>query len=152
MGSRILEAVHGHLGILAAAALIHPALLLRKGKPLSNRQRIMVGCCALLVVLVFGSGLYLYPDYVTQVKVGLFLRSEQAGRLFESKEHMAYAVLCNCLGASLCALVAPKDGRRLRRAAAVLFAVAAGLCLVVVALGVYIAAVYGFGASRPTGL
>ncbi len=150
--ARILEAIHGHLGILAAAALIHPALLLRAGKPLSSRQRLVVAACALLVVAVFGSGLLLYPEYVTQVKVGLFLRSVRAGQLFETKEHLAYAVLCNTLGASACALLAPKQSRGLRRAAAVLFAVGAALCLLVVGLGIYIAAVHGFGGSPPPGL
>ena len=59
---RFLESIHGHLGVLALASLIHPAILLRKGLPLSFRSRLSVIAATTLTVLAFALGLYLYGD------------------------------------------------------------------------------------------
>lgn len=147
-GERILEALHGHAGVLAAAALLHPALLLRRGAPLSFRTRLAVGLTVATVLAAFGSGLVVYGTYVARVRVGLFLVDPRAGLLFETKEHVAFAVTAMTAGAGVCAWFAPREARELRRAAAVVFATAAALCLGVSALGTYIASVHGFGAVR----
>jgi hypothetical protein len=143
---RLLETVHGHLGVLAAVALLHPAILLRKGAALTPRTRLAVILTGSLVASVFATGLFVYTPYRTHVRAGLFHASPTAGLLFETKEHLAYAVLSCTLGALVATLLAPRDGRALRRAASTVFAVAAALCILVVGLGSYVTAVHGFGA------
>ena len=142
----LFETVHGHLGVLAAAALAHPAILLRKGQPLSRGARWAVGLTTLAVTLAFASGLAIYAAYVAQVRPWLFRASARAGLLFETKEHVAFIVVASALGAGACALLAPRDarGRELRRLAAVVYAVGALLCLAVTALGSHIASVFTF--------
>lgn len=147
-GLRILEALHGHAAVLAAAALLHPAILLRKGQPLAFRTRLAVALTAGLVVVAFASGLVVYPAYVERVRVSLFLADSRAGLLFETKEHLAYAVTALTLGSAVTAWFAPRTSRDLRQAAAVGFAVAALLCLVTSGLGTVVASVHGFGAVR----
>jgi len=141
---RILESVHGHLGVLAAIALIHPAILLRKGRPLSRGMRWSVGLTTMMVALAFGMGLFIYEDYREIVKPVLVLEHYDVGLLFETKEHFAWGVLTSTLGATGAAWVAPRDAKRLRQIAAAFYAVAAVLCLATVALGTYIASVQSF--------
>lgn len=145
---RLLETLHGHLGVLAAAALLHPAIVMRKGRPLSYRSRWAVVLSTAFAALAFGSGLVIYPSYRTAVRARLFLKSTRAGFLFETKEHIAYAVVAISLGACVCALVAPKNATSLRQGAAYFYAIAAALCIIVVCLGSYVAAVHGFGAAH----
>jgi hypothetical protein len=147
-GLRLLETIHGHLGVLAAAALLHPAILLRKGRPLSPGLRLALTLSTLTVVLAFATGLWIYPAFRGDVRPLLFRASIRAGFLFETKEHLAYAVIATALGGCACAWAAPREARQLRRAAAVSYAVSALLCLVTVGLGSYVASVQGFG-SRP---
>lgn len=141
---RILEGVHGHLGVLAAVALIHPAILLRKGRPLSRGMRWSVGLTTMVVVAAFGMGLFIYGDYREVVKRPLLLGSFEVGMLFETKEHLAWGVLTLALGAGVAAFAAPREAKRLRQLSAAFYAVAAVLCFVVVALGTYVASVQGF--------
>lgn len=141
---RVLESVHGHLGVLALAALIHPAILLRKGKPLSRRNRYAVIGSTLFAVLAFASGIVIYEQFRAEVKRPLFSASLKAGLMFETKEHIAFAVCTMSLGALVCALVAPKQSNGLRRAAALTYALAASFCIVVAGLGTYVASVRGF--------
>ena len=140
----LLESVHGHVGVLAAAALLHPAILLRKGKPLTSRNRWSVAGATLFSVAAFSTGILIYEDYRAQVKRPMFLASFRAGTLFEIKEHLAVIVISLALGALVCAWVAPRDGNSLRKAAAHSYAMAAILCAAVVAMGTYVAAVQGF--------
>lgn len=141
---RVLESVHGLFGVLAAAALLHPAISLRRGLPLSRGMRWSLGLTTAVVAGAFALGLTIYEDYREVVKRGLFAKAPEVGFLFETKEHLAFAVLALALGGGVAALVAPRDGRELRRAAGTLFALAFVGCCVVVGLGVYIAAVASF--------
>ena len=141
---RILESIHGHLGVLAGVALLHPAILLRRGRALTRGLWWSVVLTTGLVVLAFASGLFIYEDYRAQVKRPLFLDSPTVGYLFETKEHVAWAVMCLALGAGVAALVAPRSARGARRAAALVYAVAAVICFLTVGLGTYVAAVAGF--------
>jgi len=141
---RLLESIHGHLGVLAAIALIHPAILLRNGRPLSRGMRWSVGLTTAVVMLAFGMGLFIYEDYREIVKPVLLLSHHDAGMLFETKEHFAWGVLTSALGAGVAAWVAPRDAKRLRQIAAAFYAVAAVLCLATVGLGTYIASVQSF--------
>ena len=141
---RLLETVHGHLGVLAAAALLHPAILMRRGAALSYRSKWAVMLSTAFAVAAFGSGLVVYPAYREAVRARLFLQSTAAGFLFETKEHIAFAVIALAIGGCTCAMAAPKADAHLRQSAAWLFAAGAGLCLTVVALGSYVTAVQGF--------
>jgi hypothetical protein len=143
---RLLETIHGHFGVLAAAALLHPAILMRKGKALSFRGRLSVFLTTAMVAGAFITGLVIYAEYRTSVRTGLFHHSVTAGLLFETKEHIAYGVLATTLGACACALLAPREATALRRVAALFYGIAAALCLLTVCLGSYVASVHGFGA------
>src|SRR5690606_10198962 len=94
----LLESIHGHLGVLATAALLHPALLLRTGRPLSRGARWSLGLTAALTSAAFGLGLTIYEPYRTLVRRRIFLEDPTAGWLFETKEHLAYAVIALTLG------------------------------------------------------
>lgn len=141
---RLLESVHGDMGVLAAVALLHPAILMRKGKALSKRTVLSVWLTAMVVVSAFATGLVIYPAYRQSVRADLFRASVTAGFLFETKEHIAYAVVALTLGATVTALSAPKEARRPRQVAAILFALAAAICLFTVGIGSYLVAVRDF--------
>ena len=89
-------------------------------------------------------GIAIYDDYREVVKRDLFLDAPTAGLLFETKEHIAWAVLVLTLGAGAVAALAPREAKQLRRSAALMYAVAAGICSLTVVLGTYVAAVRGF--------
>lgn len=141
---RLLESIHGHLGVLAAAALLHPAILLRRGRPLSRGLRWSIGLTTAVVALAFATGLTIYDGYREHVRPQLLLEHYDTALLFETKEHLAWAVLTLALGAGMAALAAPRDAKRIRQAAAAFYSVAALLCLVTASLGTWIAAVSGF--------
>ena len=92
----------------------------------------------------FAMGIAIYEDYRTHVKRGLFALDPEVGMLFETKEHLAFATLALALAAGLAALLAPRKRADLRKAAAALYAASAITCLVVVALGTYVASVRSF--------
>jgi hypothetical protein len=141
---RLLESLHGHLGVLAAIGLVHPAILLRRGHPLSRGGRWSIALTALATALAFGSGAFIYPAYIRLVRRHVFSTSVPAGMLFETKEHLAFVVTCLTAGAAVAALCSPREEAAMRRAAALLFAAAALLCLLTAGLGSYVAAVRGF--------
>lgn len=141
---RFLESVHGHLGVLAAAACLHPAILLWRGSALSFGRKWAIGLSIAFTVLVFGSGLFLYGSYRALLKVALFRESFATGMLFETKEHTVFAILSLVLGAGACALLAPPTGRELRRLAAAQFALAFALCVFAACIGSYVASVRDF--------
>lgn len=143
-GLRLLESIHGHLGILATAALIHPAILLRRGNAPTRRNRWALSLSAAFSVAAWSAGILIYGDYRRDVKRGLFQASARAGLFFETKEHLAMAVVCLATGALVAALVAPRHARPLRQTAALVFALAAALSALVAGLGTYVSSVHGF--------
>lgn len=144
MDPDLLERIHGHAGVLALAILVHPAILLWRGRPLSRGGRWAIGASMGLVALAFALGIAIYEDYRALVKADLFRASVEAGMRFETKEHLAWAVLSATLGAGATALLAPPDAVQLRRIAARIFLGAAILCAAVVVLGVHVAAIHDF--------
>ncbi len=128
---RVGQAVHGHLGWLAVAALVHPALLLRRPGAV---PRWAVLAAVGLTTLVVAGGAALYPTYRTEVRPGLFALSPAAGWWFERKEGLAVLVLSLAWTGGVAAWLVgrPLDGRTsLRRTAALAFtlaAVGAGVC------------------------
>lgn len=144
MWLRLLESIHGHVAILACAVLIHPAVLLRRGRPLTRGTKLSVILSGVVTSLAFGLGIALYEDYRTIVRRRLFERAPEVGALFETKEHLAWAVLCLALGATVAALLAPREAKRIRQSAAVAYGIAAILAIVVAGLGTYVASVASF--------
>jgi hypothetical protein len=132
--------VHGHLGWLAAAALVHPAIVLRRhGRPAHAAVASATG----LVTLAAALGSWLYPPYRETLKPLVFLDSRALGLAFESKEHLAFgAVLLAWAGAAAYAS-APRGGDGtpgvLRRTAHRAFVAAAALAVVAAALGTAVA-------------
>jgi hypothetical protein len=140
----LLEAIHGHVGVLAMIALFHPALLLWSGKPLSRNGKLALVASLALVSLAFALGLTIYGAYREEVKPELFIASERAGLLFETKEHLAWIALIGALGAGVTGLVAPPRAVQARRVAARVFLGAAIACTVAACLGTWIASVRTF--------
>jgi hypothetical protein len=141
---RLLSSLHGYAGVLGVAALIHPALALRKGRLQTRRAKVSLVAATLLGVLAFGSGIAIYGAYREQVKRQLFTINMRAGLLFETKEHLAVLALSFALGACLAALLAPRTANDVRRAAALLYALAALTAAVAAGLGTYVTTVHGF--------
>jgi hypothetical protein len=142
---RLLESVHGHLGVLAAVALLHPALLLWDGRPATRGVRWSVGLSTALLGAAYAAGIAIYADYRALVKRALFRDDLTAGFLFETKEHLAFVALCLALAGVLPALATGPEGRGQRRMAARLYAGAALACWTVGALGTWVQSVRGFG-------
>lgn len=87
---RVAEHVHGHLGWLSAALLVHPAILLRnKGA----RAHLSVALATGLATVVGVLGAWLYEPYRERLKQPLFNEARWIGLMFERKEHFAFAAL-----------------------------------------------------------
>lgn len=138
---RALERVHGHLGWLAAAALVHPAVVLRGP---ARRAPLAASLATLLVTVVAALGAWIYPVYRSRLKQEIFVRTPSIGWAFERKEHLAAgAVLLAWAGlmAHLVSVRLPGGPRRtsLWRSARLAYAAAAVLAGVTSALGVLVA-------------
>jgi hypothetical protein len=138
---RAAEHLHGHLGWLAAAALVHPAIVLRTPE---RRAHLAVGLGVGMATLAAAIGVALYPAYREQLKPSIFAEAPALGFAFERKEHLAFgAVVLAWAGASayLGALAAGAGARTsLRRASHACFVVAACFAVVTAALGTCVAA------------
>jgi hypothetical protein len=87
---RVVEHVHGHIGWLAAAALLHPAILLRN----PQRRAALSAFLATALITVGGlMGAFLYPEYRARLKQAIFIHSPTMGWLFERKEHLAVGAI-----------------------------------------------------------
>ena len=138
--ARVVEHVHGHLGWLAAAALLHPAILLRnKNRKAHLSVALSTGFATSQGVL----GVWLYGPYRDRLKQHIFIEAPWVGLMFERKEHLAFgAILLAWAGASAyaVALGARNEVRApLRVFAFRAFAVSAALAFVTAALGTLVA-------------
>jgi len=138
---RIQEHVHGHLGWLAAIALVHPAILLRRTK---RKADLSVALAVGTVTLVGGLGVAMYGDYRDRLRQPIFQHAPAIGYLFERKEHLAFgAILLAWAGGMAYIGAARLEGNpqeRLRKAAHWAFVAAAALAVATAALGTVIAA------------
>jgi hypothetical protein len=138
---RIAEHVHGHLGWLAAIALVHPAILLRRT---SRRAHLAVALSVAAVTLVGALGASMYESYRDRLRQSLFAQAPSIGYLFERKEHLAFGALLLSWGGALAyaaALRARGSVREsLRRSAHWAFVAAALLAIATAALGTVVAA------------
>jgi hypothetical protein len=143
---RVLEHVHGHLGWLAAAALLHPAILLRSPR---RRAHLSVALATGFVTLVGALGAYLYGPYRDLVKQKLFIEAPQVGLLFERKEHLAFgAIMLAWAGAAAYFAAARTNDESLRlplrRFAFRAFVFSCALTAIVAGLGIAVAVVRTF--------
>lgn len=131
--------LHGHLGLLAAVALLHPAITLAPprtpGGKLRPGTRWSVALATALVTGTFAAGWALYPGYRQVDKPRLLQGAFPIARLFESKEHLAFYAVVLAWGG--CALVFAVPGAR--GAARACFGGAAALTLLVGILGSIVA-------------
>jgi hypothetical protein len=143
---RLCEHAHGHLGWLAAAALVHPAVLLRRSH---RRAAWAVLLAAIAVTLAGAGGVLLYPRYRTEVKGPIFATAPAIGFMFERKEHLAFgAVFFAWAGVAAYFGAGAIEGdvqRSLRRAAHWSFVAAATLAVSAACLGTLVAAYRTFG-------
>jgi len=137
---RLLERVHGHLGWLAAAALIHPAIVLRNPR---RRARLSAVLSALFATAAGAFGALIYPSYSRGVRRVIYTASLRYGLLFERKEHLAFAALALAWAGCLLHVSAEKDERR-ARAAHLAFVASAALTVAVAAMGTLIASFRSF--------
>ncbi|HEY6459286.1 MAG TPA: hypothetical protein VIY73_04015 [Polyangiaceae bacterium] len=137
---RIQEHVHGHIGWLAAIALIHPAIVLRRTK---RRAHLAVGLATGIATLAGGLGAAMYGDYRDRLRQHIFQGARVIGYLFERKEHLAFgAILLAWAGAASYLAAMRVDGparEQLRKAAHWAFIAAATLAVATATLGTIIA-------------
>jgi len=136
---RVGEHIHGHLGWLAAASLMHPAVLLRRTK---RSAHLSVGFAVGLVTVAGALGVALYGPYRDMLKQPIFASAPAVGYIFERKEHLAFgAILFAWAGTVAYVGASPGSGLRepLRRAAHWAFVAAAGLALLSAAIGTIVA-------------
>jgi hypothetical protein len=142
---RVVEHVHGHLGWLAAAALLHPAILLRnKNRKANLSVALSTGFATSQGVL----GVWLYGPYRDRLKQHIFIEAPWVGLMFERKEHLAFgAILLAWAGASAYAVaLGARDEVRvpLRVFAFRAFAVSSALAIATAALGTLVASYQTF--------
>jgi len=138
---RIIEHIHGHLGWLAAIALVHPAILLRRAR---RRAHWAVGLAVGVVTLAAVLGVIMYPAYRDQLRQPIFAGSSAVGYLFERKEHLAFGVVMLAWAGGIAyagASLSEGDARdALRVFAHRAFVAAAALAVATAALGTVVAA------------
>jgi len=144
---RVLEHVHGHLGWLSAAALLHPAILLRNPR---RKAHLSVGLATAFVTATGALGAYLYGPYRDTLKQQVFIHTPAVGYLFERKEHLAFGAILLAWAGTIAYAAATRaaadDSLRapLRAFAFRAFAFACGLTLCTAVLGVAVAVVSTF--------
>jgi len=143
---RALERIHGHMGWLSVAALLHPALLLRNP---NRRARLAVSLTTAGVVATSLLGGYIYPPYRERLKQPIFIEAPRIGWLFERKEHLAVGAVALALAGCLAHLSMPLFAEDETKAAVArlahrAFAASFAIALLVAVLGVAVASYRSF--------
>lgn len=107
----LLERLHGHLGWLALALLLHPVITLkrRKGLPVWTRRSAVLAATFLFVP--FAMGWAIYPGYRRFIKLDLLRQHPQVAMAFETKEHLAAMALCFAIGGAVALQVGGRSQR-----------------------------------------
>lgn len=138
---RVQEHVHGHLGWLAALALVHPAILLRRTK---RKAHLSVVLSTGIATLTGALGVAMYGDYRDRLRQHIFQQARSMGYMFERKEHLAFgAILLAWAGTAAYFGAMRLEGQpreHLRRAAHWAFVAAATLAVATAVLGTMVAA------------
>jgi len=128
----LLARLHGHLGWLAVALLLHPVVFL--GRPGGPRRAAPLAWAAVaLLTLQSALGAAAYPTYRQSPKRALLQHALGAAQAFEVKEHLAFCALALAWGGALALRSHPPAARAL-------LAGAAACGLAVGGLGVWVAA------------
>jgi hypothetical protein len=142
---RLFEHVHGHLGWLAAALLVHPALVLRDRK---RRAHLAVALSTGAVTIGSALGAWLYVAYRERLKQQIFVHASSIGLLFERKEHLAFSAVvlawAGCAAYFAAPRATPEVRATLRTIAFRAFATSAALAIVVATLGTIVAVYESF--------
>jgi len=110
----LTRSAHGMVGVLAAAALSHPALM----RVPSARNALPA---SVLAVLTFAGGVLIYGDYRAGPKRVLLGEALWLAQAFEVKEHLGFFVAVLAIaGAGLLRAGAVADARRCYQAGAAL--------------------------------
>ncbi len=133
----LLQRVHGYLGLLGLALLLHPVLRLRTPGPVGRWTRRTAELSAGLLLAPFLLGLWLYADYRAHVKPALWQAAPQTVLAFEVKEHLAFFAVVLALAGALA--LRPGGGEPGRRVARTLLAVGALCAAITVVLGMVVA-------------
>jgi len=136
----LVTTLHGLVGALALALLLHPVITLGRRPRVTWGTRFTAELAAGLLAGVFGVGWWTYPTYRNRVKTGLLHDNHPAWLWFEGKEHLAaMATVLAVSGALTLRFGAGQaDGRRTARA----LLAAAWVCGVIAAvLGVMVRSV-----------
>lgn len=127
--------IHGHVGLLAAVACVHPAVTLRGTARLRRGTRWAAALATALVTITVVGGWLLYPGYRTGHKRELLHGAMWLARLFETKEHLGFYALVLALAGGVLATV--PEGRPSAR---VCYGAAGALAVVTGVLGSLVAA------------
>lgn len=142
---RLSEHVHGHLGWLAAALLVHPAIVLRDRR---RRAHLAVALSTGMVTLGAGGGAWLYVAYREQLKQHIFQTAPAIGLLFERKEHLAFGAVAlawaGCAAYFAASRATPDARATLRTIAFRSYVASAFLAIVVAVLGTIVAVYKSF--------
>jgi hypothetical protein len=142
---KLTEHIHGHLGWLATATLLHPAIVLRNR---TRRAHLAVTLSTGFITVAAAVGAWLYVAYRARLKQGIFLHAPAVGLLFERKEHLAFgAVLLAWAGAAAyfaAPRATPRTRERLRTIAFQSFCASAALSVLVAILGTVVAVYRSF--------
>ena len=111
---QVMERIHGHLGILALAVLLHPLLSLPRRSTMSRGMRWTLWLALALLALTYGLGWWIYPDYRILEKPELIRSNIALAKLFESKEHLAFfSLVCGCTGIAIALRQDEEEDRRI---------------------------------------
>jgi hypothetical protein len=142
---RLVEHVHGHLGWLAAALLVHPAIVLRNRM---RRAHLAVGFATGAVTLGGAVGAWLYVAYREHLKQQIFIHSPAIGLMFERKEHLAFGAIVLAWAGCAAYFVAPRATSEVRRTLRTIafrsFVASAALAITVAVMGTIVAVYKSF--------
>lgn len=138
---RLTEHVHGHLGWLAAALLVHPAIVLRDRR---RRAHLAVILACAFVTVASAVGAWVYVAYREKLRQAMFISWPSVGLLMERKEHLAFAALVFAWAGTAAYFGAPRAKEEtmretLRTIAFRAFLCSAALAVVVAVLGTIVA-------------
>jgi hypothetical protein len=136
----LLERVHGHLGVLGLAMLLHPVITLRRRPRLTPWTVRTAEIGAGLLAATFALGWWIYPAYRSGVKPGLLRDAPSVAMRFESKEHLAFCAAALAIAGAVALRRAgtTPSGRRVAWA----LLLAAWVCGVLTAgLGIFVASI-----------
>lgn len=108
---RLAEHVHGHLGWLSAALLVHPAIVLRDRR---RRAHLAVALSTAVSTAAAALGVLVYVDYRERLRHEVFVASRTVGLLMERKEHLAFAAVVLAWAGAAAYFAAPRTEGNVR--------------------------------------